>query len=102
MKKSEMVGRVAGRMGLTKSAADGAVDAVFEVIVEALAKEEAVRIAGFGTFATRSRSARTGRNPRTGESVSIPASKAPSFKAGKALRDAVNGGWKAKADEPGG
>ena len=62
MKKSEMVGRVAGRMGLTKSAADGAVDAVFEVIAEALAKEEAVRIAGFGTFATRSRSARTGRN----------------------------------------
>ena len=102
MKKSEMVGRVAGRMGLTKSAADGAVDAVFEVIAEALAKEEAVRIAGFGTFATRSRSARTGRNPRTGESVSIPASKAPSFKAGKTLRDAVNGGWKAKADEPGG
>ena len=101
MKKSEMVGRVAGRLGLGKSAAEGAVDAVFEVIAEALAKEEAVRIAGFGTFATRSRSARTGRNPRTGERVSIPASKAPSFKAGKALRDAVNGGWNAKADGPG-
>ena len=78
------------------------VDAVFEVIAEALAREEAVRIAGFGTFETKSRSARTGRNPRTGESVSIPASKAPSFKAAKALRDAVNGGRKAKADGPGG
>ena len=102
MKKSEMVGHVAGRMGLNKSAAEGAVDAVFEVIAEALAREEAVRIAGFGTFETKSRSARTGRNPRTGESVSIPASKAPSFKAAKALRDAVNGGRKAKADGPGG
>ena len=61
MKKSEMVGRVAGRMGLSKSVAESAVNAVFEVIGEALAKEEAVRIAGFGTFATRGRSARTGR-----------------------------------------
>ena len=102
MKKSELVGRVAGRMGLSKSAAEGAVDAVFEEIVEALAKEEAVRIVGFGTFATGSRSARTGRNPRTEESMSIPASKVPSFKAGKALRDAVNGGRKAKSDGSGG
>ena len=97
MKKSEMAERVAGRMGLSKSAAEGAVDAVFETIVEALAREEAVRIVGFGTFATRSRSARAGRNPQTGESIAIPASKAPSFKAGKALRAAVNEGREAKA-----
>ena len=92
MKKSDIVGRVAGRMRLSKSVAEGAVDTVLEAIAEALAKEEAVRIAGFGTFATQRRSARTGRNPRTGESVPIAASKAPSFKAGKALREAVNTG----------
>ena len=91
MNKSDIVGRVSDRMGLSKSAAEDAVDTVLEVIAEALAKEEAVRIAGFGTFATRRRSARTGRNFRTGERVAITASKAPSFKAGKALRDLVNG-----------
>ena len=98
MQKSETAERVAGRIGLSKSAAEGAVDAVFETIAEALAREEAVRIAGFGIFATRRRSARTGRNPRSGESISIPASKAPSFKAGKALRAAVNEGREATAD----
>ena len=92
MKKSEIIWRVAERMGLRKSVAEGAVDTVLETIAEALAKEEAVRIAGFGTFATKRRDARTGRNPATGESVPIAASKAPSFKAGKALRDAVNTG----------
>ena len=98
MKRPEMVERVAGRMGLSKPAAKGAVDAVFEVIAEALAREEVVRIAGFGTFGTRSRSARTGRNPRTGESILIPASKTPSFNAGTALRAAVNEGRQVKAD----
>ena len=92
MKKSDMAERVADRMGLSKSVAEGAIDAVFEVMTEALAREEAVRIAGFGTFATRNRSARTGRNPQTGASILIQASKAPSFKAGKALRTAVNKG----------
>ena len=81
----------AGRVGLSRSATAGTVDAVFEAIREALAKHEEVRIAGFGTFATKHRSARTGRNPRTGEAVSIPASVAPAFRAGKALKDAVNG-----------
>ena len=94
MNKSDIVGRVAGRIRLDKSVAEGAVDTVLEATAEALAKEEAVRIAGFGTFVTRRRSARTGRNPRTGESVPIAASKALSFKAGKALRDTVNTGWK--------
>ena len=101
MKKSDIIGRVAERMGLTRSAAEGAVDTVLESIAEALAKEEAVRIAGFGTFATKSRNARTGRNPATGESVSIAASKAPSFKPGKALKDAVNAGWKPAAEDRG-
>ena len=63
----------------------------FETIGEALAKHEEVRIAGFGTFGTKNRPARTGRNPRTGEAVSIPASVAPAFRAGKALEEAVNG-----------
>ena len=99
MNKSDIVGRVADRMRLSKSAAESAVDIVLEAIAEALAKEEAVRIAGFGTFATRSRSARTGRNPATGERVAIAASKAPSFKAGKALRDAVNKDWNPVASD---
>ena len=99
MNKSEIVGRVALRMGLSKSVAEGAVDTVLAAIGEALAKDEDVRIAGFGKFATRSRPARAGRNPRTGESVAIPASKVPSFKAGKALREVVNGGWEEGSGE---
>ena len=90
MNKSDIVARVAGRMGLDKSAAEGAVDTVSEVIAEALAQEEAVRIAGFGTFSTKRGSARIGRNPRTGERVQAAASKSPSFKADRGLRDAVN------------
>ena len=92
MNKSDIAGRVAGRAGVGRSAAGEAVDAVFEAIGEALARGEDVRIAGFGTFGTRSRPARTGRNPRTGESLNIAASPAPTFKAGKPLRDAVNAG----------
>ena len=90
--KSDIAGRVAGRAGVGKSAAGDAVDTVFEAIAEALARGEDVRITGFGTFGTRSRPARTGRNPRTGESLEISASTAPTFKAGKPLRDAVNAG----------
>ena len=76
---------------MSESAAAGAVDAVFETLGDALARREDVRIAGFGTFTTKRRPARTGRNPRSGEAVSIPASVAPAFKAGKTLRNAVNG-----------
>ena len=90
--KSEIVGRVAEQTGVARSAAGDAVDAVFEAIGEALAKGEDVRIVGFGTFGTRNRPARTGRNPRTGESMEIAASTVPAFKAGKPLRDAVNAG----------
>ena len=91
MNKSDIAGRVAGRAGVSKSAAVDAVDGVFEAIAEALAKGEDVRIGGFGTFGTRSRPARTGHNPRTGERLKIAASTAPTFKAGKPLKDAVNG-----------
>ena len=91
MNKARIAARLAGRTGLSKSAAAGAVDAVFETLGEALAMNEDVRIAGFGTFTTRRRPARMGRNPRSGEVVSIPASVAPAFTAGKALGNAVNG-----------
>ena len=91
MNKSEIAGRLATRMALSKGTATGAVDAVLEVIGEALAQGENVRVAGFGTFTTRSRAARSGAHPRTGENVSIPASNAPVFKAGKTLKNAVNG-----------
>jgi len=90
--KSDIAGRVADRAGVGKSAAGDAVDAVFEAVAEALARGEDVRIAGFGIFGTRSRPARTGRNPGTGESLEIAASTAPTFKPGKPLRDAVNAG----------
>ena len=94
MNKADISGRVAARLRLGKAEAEAAVDTVFEAIGESLAREEAVRIAGFGTFATRSREARMGRNPGTGETVAIPASKAPAFRAGKALRDRVKRGPK--------
>ena len=92
MKKSDIAGRLVDRIGLSRSGAGNAVDAVFEAVGEALANGEEVRIVGFGTFTTKSRPARTGRNPRTGESLEIPASAAPAFKPGKVLKDAVNDG----------
>ena len=92
MKKSDIAGRVADRIGLSQSAAGNTVDAVFVAGCDALANGEEVRIVGFGTFTTKSRPARTGRNPQTGESLSIQASTAPAFKLGKALKDAVNDG----------
>ena len=92
MNKGEMAERLAARTGLNKAAARDAVDGVFATIAEALANGEEVRIAGFGCFGTKSRPARTGRNPRTGEAVSIPASKSLAFKAGKTHKDAVNAG----------
>lgn len=90
MKKSDLVNTVAEKSDLTKAQATTAVDAMFDAIIEALAQGEDVTIAGFGTFEVRVRAARTGRNPRTGEEIQIPASKNPAFKAGKALKDAVN------------
>ena len=91
MNKAQIAAPLAGRTGLSKSAAADAVDAVFETLGEAPARHEAVRIAGFGIFTTKRRPIRMGRNPRSGEAVSIPASVAPAFKAGKALRDSAKG-----------
>ena len=90
VKKSDIADQVADRIGVSRSDASTAVEAVFDVVRDALARGEEVRIVGFGAFGTRSRSARTGRNPKTGESIEIRASTAPTFKPGKPLRDAVN------------
>ena len=92
MNKMEMADRLAARTGVSKGAARDAVDGVFAIIGEALADGEDVRLPGFGTFSTMSRPARTGRNPRTGEAVSISASTSPTFRAGKTLKDTVNAG----------
>ena len=89
MKKSELASQVATQIALSKAQAERAVDAVFSATGEALARDESVVIPGFGTFVTKARASRQGRNPRTGETMDIAASRAPSFKAGKALRDAV-------------
>lgn len=90
MNKAEFVAAVAASAELSKSDAANAVDAVIETIKAALKKGDNVSLVGFGTFEVRKRAARTGRNPRTGDTIKIKASKVPSFKAGKALKDAVN------------
>jgi DNA-binding protein HU-beta len=90
MNKSEFVGAVAELADLSKADAGRAVDAMIEVITKALKKKDTVSLVGFGTFQVRERAARTGRNPQTGATLKIKASKNPSFKAGKALKDAVN------------
>lgn len=88
MNKKELVSAVAARAGVSTKDAEKAVSATFDVIAEALAKGDKIQLVGFGTFEVKNRSARTGKNPRTGETVEIPASKAPAFKAGKALKEA--------------
>lgn len=88
--KSELVDAVAEGADISKAAATRAIDSVVEAITGALKKDDQVSLVGFGTFLVRERAARTGRNPRTGETIQIKASKNPSFKAGKALKDAVN------------
>ena len=87
--KSELVDVVAADVDLTKVAAATAVDAVLATIAKALKQGDRVQLTGFGTFETRTRKARTGRNPQTGEAIQIAASKAPVFKAGKSLKEAV-------------
>ena len=90
MNKNELISAVATRSGMTKADAGRAVEAVLEELTDALSKGEGVRIVGFGNFSVAERKAGTGRNPRTGEPINIPASKQPKFKAGKTLKDAVN------------
>ena len=90
MNKNDLIDAVTERTSLAKSDAARAVDAVLGSITEALQKGDAVALSGFGTFVIKTRAARTGRNPRTGEAIDIPASKVPSFKAGKGFKDAVS------------
>ncbi|PID60555.1 MAG: DNA-binding protein HU [Gammaproteobacteria bacterium] len=90
MNKTEFVDAVAAKGDMNKSEAADAVDAVLDSISDALKSGDSVTLVGFGTFLVRKREARTGRNPRTGEPLQIAASNVPSFKAGKALKDAVN------------
>lgn len=90
MNKAELITAMAERAELSKKDAENALKAFVDVTTEALTKDEKIQLVGFGTFEVSERASRTGRNPKTGESMEIPASKAPKFKAGKALKDAVN------------
>ncbi|MED7789024.1 HU family DNA-binding protein [Francisella sp. 19X1-34] len=89
MNKSELVSAIAKEADVTKEVAGTTLDATIEAITKALKKGDSVTLVGFGTFQVKERSAREGRNPKTGETIQIAASKVPSFKAGKGLKDAV-------------
>ncbi len=90
MNRSELVAKISEKSELTKKDSEKALAAFIEAVTEELAAQGKVQLVGFGTFEVRKREARTGRDPRTGNPIKIPASKAPAFKAGKALKDAVN------------
>ncbi|CAH0352326.1 HU family DNA-binding protein [soil metagenome] len=90
MNKQDLISAVADSSGLSKSDAIKAVEGMFEAVTGALKKGDEVRLVGFGTFSVTKRKASTGRNPRTGETMTIKASTQPKFKAGKGLKDAVN------------
>ncbi|TDY00075.1 HU family DNA-binding protein [Thiohalophilus thiocyanatoxydans] len=90
MNKAELIDAVAEGADISKAAATRAVDTMFDKITDTLKQGDQVTLVGFGTFSVKERAARTGRNPRTGEPIQIAASKVPGFKAGKALKDAVN------------
>ena len=90
MNKAELVAAMAEKTGLSKKDAEAALKAFTDIVAEELKKGEKIQLVGFGTFEVAERSAREGRNPQTGATMKIPASKAPKFKAGKALKDAVN------------
>ena len=90
MNKAELIDAVAEGADISKADATRAIDTMLNSITSSLKGGDQVTLVGFGTFAVKERAARTGRNPRTGEAINIPASKVPGFKAGKALKDAVN------------
>ena len=90
MNKSDLVAAMAAKTGDTKKSAEETLNAFVDVVTDALVKGEKVQLVGFGSFEVRKRAARKGRNPQTKEEIKIPASKAPVFKAGKALKDLVN------------
>jgi DNA-binding protein HU-beta len=89
MNRGEFVAAISEQSGLTKADADRALEAVFKVVKKTLKAGDSISLVGFGTFVVRKRAARTGRNPRTGATIKIKASKVPAFKAGKALKDAL-------------
>ena len=89
MNKTELIAAVAEKTGLTKKDAERVVNATFETVTAALAKGDKVAVSGFGNFEVKAREARVGRNPRTKETIEIPATKLPVFKASKALKDTV-------------
>ena len=90
MNKAELIAAIAAKTGDTKKSAEETLNAFVDVVTEALVKGDKVQLVGFGSFEVRKRAARKGRNPQTKEEIKIPASKAPVFKAGKALKDLVN------------
>ncbi|AOM00745.1 HU family DNA-binding protein [Cobetia marina] len=90
MNKSELIEAIAASADIPKAAASRALDAMVDTVTDSLKKGETVALVGFGTFTVKERAARTGRNPQTGDPIEISAAKVPSFKAGKALKDAVN------------
>ena len=89
MNKTELIAAVAEKTGMTKKDAERVINATFETVTASLAKGEKVAVSGFGNFEVKAREARVGRNPRTKETIQIPATKLPAFKAAKALKDAV-------------
>ena len=89
MNKAELIDAVSAKSGLTKADTDRAIKALIDTVSETLAKGDQIALVGFGTFLGRERQARSGRNPRTGETISIESAKIPAFKAGKALKDAI-------------
>lgn len=91
MNKTELITNMVEKSKLSKKDAELALKAFIETVEETLQKEEKIQLVGFGTFEVRERAAREGRNPRTGEIINIPASKAPAFKAGKELKSKING-----------
>ena len=90
MNKTELVAAIASKANISKKDAEASVKAFTEVVAEELKKGEKIQLVGFGTFEVSKRAARTGRNRQTGAEMKIPASKAPKFKAGKALKDSIN------------
>ena len=96
MNKTELVAAIADKTELTKKDSEKALKAFIDVVTEELKNGEKIQLVGFGTFEVSERAARTGKNPQTGKAIKIPASKAPKFKAGKALKDTVNSTKKKK------
>ncbi len=90
MNKSELIDQIAESADISKTAANRALDATIDAVTSSLKNAESVALVGFGTFLVRERAARTGRNPKTGETIQIAAAKVPAFKPGKALKDALN------------